>query len=171
MIKKGLPIEAPSWWGSVFEIQGSKMIFAWKPTLIPIENESHLRITPREEGWIGVFATIREVSYKWLQFPCFSPMNWFSFSILWTNNHITNNNGFTNTPPNKLLNPSHMQMKQRSPNMIYKTLHQRKHSFQMPLDINQQKWNISCSHEAPIVKFQLMLQLNNLHNSMKNIMN
>ena len=47
------------------------MIFALKLALIPIEDESHLWITPRG-GRIGVFKKLEMVYHKCLQFPYFS---------------------------------------------------------------------------------------------------
>ena len=85
--------------------------------------------TRRWGCWIGVFATIREGVLQMLIDPLFFSYELIFFSILWINKQIINNNGCTNTLPNKLFTASHMQMKQHSPNMIYKTLHQYKHSF------------------------------------------
>lgn len=50
----GLPIEAPSRCGFIFEIQIPNIIFVSKAALIPILNESQLWITPRGGGLIGV---------------------------------------------------------------------------------------------------------------------
>ena len=56
----GFPIEVPSWQGSIFGIQGLKVILVIKPSLIPVIDISQLWITPRgEEGWIGVFNNLK----------------------------------------------------------------------------------------------------------------
>ena len=82
--------------------------------------------TSKEEEREKGERSVEAVSHK---FPYFSSMNWSSFSTQQTNTQITSNNGCTNTLLNKLFNASPMQMRQHSPNMIYKTLHQYKNSF------------------------------------------
>ena len=56
------------------------------------------------------------------------------FSTLWTNKLIASNNRCINILSNKLFNTSHMQMRQHSTNLIYKTLYQYKSEiFTYPL--------------------------------------
>ena len=105
------------------------MIFALKPTFIPIENESHFWITPRKGVSRCFLKQLEMVSHKWSQFPYFFLIQQFCFSTWWTNEQIASNNGCTDTLPNKLFNASHMQMRQHFPNLIYKTLHQYKNFF------------------------------------------
>ena len=47
------------------------MIFALKPTFIPIENESHFWITPRRGVSRCFLKQLEMVSHKWSQFPYF----------------------------------------------------------------------------------------------------
>ena len=101
----------------------------WKVEAMELEQESHLWKTPRG-GWISVFfKQLEMVSHKYSQSPCFCLIKWSCFSTLWTNKQIASNNGCTNTFPNKLFNVNHMQMRQHSPNIIFKKLHQYKNSF------------------------------------------
>ena len=66
------------------------------------------------------------VSHNEHNSPVFFPLY---NDIIFQPSEQTNNNGCTNTLLNKLFNVSHMLIRQHSPNLIYKTLHQYKNFF------------------------------------------